>query len=57
MPDKAEKRYMITVIDYDAGNLHSVANALSAIGADYGVSRDPEDIRTGRGLFSQSRRL
>ena len=46
MPDKAEKRYMITVIDYDAGNLHSVANALSAIGADYGVSRDPEDIRT-----------
>lgn len=42
---------MITVIDYDAGNLHSVANALSAIGADYKVSRDPEDIRRADRIF------
>ena len=36
---------MITVIDYKMGNLHSVMNALSFIGADAVVSSDIADLR------------
>ena len=36
---------MITVIDYKMGNLHSVMNALSFIGADAIVSSDVADLR------------
>ena len=34
----------ITVVDYNAGNLTSVMNALKFIGADAKVSRDPDEI-------------
>ena len=34
----------ITVVDYNAGNLTSVMNALKYIGADAKVSRDPDEI-------------
>ncbi|MGB4861298.1 MAG: imidazole glycerol phosphate synthase subunit HisH [Tepidiformaceae bacterium] len=34
----------VVVIDYDAGNLRSVARALSHVGADPVVSADPDDI-------------
>ena len=34
----------ITVVDYNAGNLTSVMNALKFIGADAKVSRDPAEI-------------
>lgn len=36
---------MIAVIDYDAGNIRSVENALAALGFDHTVTRDPEVIR------------
>lgn len=35
---------MITVVDYDAGNLRSVETALEYLGASYRVSPDPADI-------------
>ncbi len=35
---------MIAVIDYGAGNLHSVKNALDFIGADSVVTSDPSEI-------------
>ncbi len=35
---------MITVIDYDTGNLRSVANALSRLGAEFCVTDDPKII-------------
>jgi glutamine amidotransferase len=34
----------VVVIDYDAGNLRSVARALAHVGADPVVSADPDDI-------------
>lgn len=37
---------MITVIDYDAGNLRSVETALEYVGARYRVSPDPGHIAT-----------
>lgn len=36
---------MIAVVDYDAGNLRSVANALERLGADYVITSEPEAIR------------
>lgn len=42
---------MIAVIDYGMGNLHSVANALSAIGAAYRISDDPALLRAADGLI------
>ena len=36
---------MIAVIDYDTGNLRSVANALGRLGAEFTVTDDPETIR------------
>lgn len=37
---------MIAIIDYDAGNLTSVARALAHIGAAHVVTRDPATIRS-----------
>ena len=42
---------MITIIDYGAGNLFSVQNALNYLGLDNRVSRDPADIRSASGLI------
>lgn len=36
---------MISILDYGAGNLRSVENALGAIGADYQLVRDSEGLR------------
>ncbi len=36
---------MIAIIDYDAGNIQSVVNALNALGLDNTVTGDPEVIR------------
>jgi glutamine amidotransferase len=35
---------MIAVVDYDAGNLRSVAKALESLGADVRVTGDPTDV-------------
>lgn len=34
----------ITILDYGMGNLHSAAKALSVVGADVLISREPKDI-------------
>lgn len=36
---------MIAVIDYDTGNLRSVANALGRLGAEYRITASPDEIR------------
>lgn len=36
---------MIAIIDYGAGNLHSVKNALEYLGADWVITRNPDEIR------------
>lgn len=36
---------MIAVIDYDTGNLRSVANTLGRLGAEYIITASPEQIR------------
>ncbi len=41
---------MIAVVDYGAGNLASVANALDRIGAPVEVTHDPEVIRAAQGV-------
>ena len=33
---------MIAIIDYDAGNIRSVENALIALGEEVVITRDPE---------------
>lgn len=35
---------MIALVDYGAGNLRSVANALEYVGAAYAVTADPEEV-------------
>ena len=35
----------VALIDYGAGNLHSVHNALKAVGADVSVTADPQIVR------------
>lgn len=42
---------MIAVVDYGAGNLASVANALDRIGAPVVVTRDPDEIRNADGVI------
>ncbi|MGQ9633422.1 MAG: imidazole glycerol phosphate synthase subunit HisH [Bryobacteraceae bacterium] len=39
---------MIAILDYGAGNLRSVENALAALGAEYCLVRDPEGLRAAR---------
>ena len=36
---------MIAIVDYKMGNLRSVENALSRLGAEYQVTSDPDEIR------------
>ena len=40
-----QRNAMITIIDYDTGNLRSVANALGRLGAEYRITADPAAIR------------
>ena len=42
---------MIAVIDYDAGNLFSVANALESLGLDYTFTADPAVIEKADGVI------
>ena len=42
---------MITIIDYDTGNLLSVTNALDRLGAEYTLSGDPAEIATAGKLL------
>ena len=35
---------MIAIIDYDAGNIRSVGNALQRLGAEYELTADPARI-------------
>ena len=42
---------MIAVVDYGAGNVQSVVNALEAIGADAVLTADGETIRSARGVI------
>lgn len=52
---------MITIIDYEAGNLKSICNMLSYLGEDYQISSDPSEIEKaeriifpGQGHFAQA---
>lgn len=52
---------MITIIDYEAGNLKSICNMLDFLGVKYQVSSDPKEIELaqsiifpGQGHFAQS---
>ncbi len=42
---------MIAVVDYGAGNVQSVVNALEAVGADAVLTADPEVIRSAAGVI------
>ncbi len=42
---------MIVVVDYGAGNVQSVVNALEAIGADAMLTNDPHAISTAEGVI------
>jgi imidazole glycerol-phosphate synthase subunit HisH len=42
---------MIAVVDYGAGNLASVANALNRIGAPVKVTHDPDEIHSADGVI------
>ena len=42
---------MIVVVDYGAGNVQSVVNALEAIGADAMLTNDPHAISTAKGVI------
>lgn len=42
---------MITIIDYGAGNLHSVKNALEYLGADCKITSDPSEILSADGVI------
>src|SRR5258706_13261196 len=42
---------MIAVIDYGAGNLRSVANALDVLGAKYRLARAPQDLEESRAIL------
>lgn len=52
---------MITIIDYEAGNLKSICNMLDFLGEKYQISSDPKEIETakkiifpGQGHFAQA---
>lgn len=52
---------MITIIDYEAGNLKSICNMLDSLGEEYIISSDPKEIETaqriifpGQGHFEQA---
>jgi glutamine amidotransferase len=41
---------MITIIDYGSGNLKSISNGFTKIGAEVKISSDPQDMRDCEGL-------
>lgn len=41
----------VVIIDYELGNVRSVANALQALGAEVKISRDPDELRAAGGLI------
>lgn len=41
----------VVIINYELGNVRSVANALHALGADVKISRDPDELRAAGGLI------
>lgn len=52
---------MITIIDYEAGNLKSICNMLDSLGQEYEISSNPEEIAAakriifpGQGHFAQA---
>lgn len=52
---------MITIVDYEAGNLKSICNMLNFLNEDYKISSNPEEIAVaekiifpGQGHFAQS---
>jgi imidazole glycerol phosphate synthase glutamine amidotransferase subunit len=52
---------MITIIDYEAGNLKSICNMLDFLGEDYQISSNPKEIESaeriifpGQGHFAQA---
>lgn len=52
---------MITIINYEAGNLKSICNMLDSLGEEYKISSDPKEIETaeriifpGQGHFEQA---
>lgn len=52
---------MITIIDYEAGNLKSICNILDSLGQEYEISSNPEQIAAakriifpGQGHFAQA---
>ncbi len=42
---------MISIIDYGAGNLRSVQNTLDELGAEYGLVRDPQELRSATSII------
>ena len=42
---------MIAIIDYGMGNLHSVYNALQAIGTQAEITSDPERLKQADGII------
>lgn len=53
---------MITIIDYEAGNLKSICNMLNFLGEEYRISSDKDEIETaeriifpGQGHFAQAK--
>lgn len=42
---------MIAIIDYGAGNLHSVYNALQKIGCDCKITKEKEDLQKADGII------
>ena len=44
-PNGSVLKQQVALIDYGAGNLHSVENALRKVGADVTVTADPDVLR------------
>ena len=42
---------MIAVVDYESGNIGSVANALKRLGAEFSLTSDPKIIRSAAGVI------
>jgi|APSaa5957512493_1039668.scaffolds.fasta_scaffold26856_2 imidazole glycerol-phosphate synthase subunit HisH len=42
---------MITIVDYDRGNLFSLSQAMRSLGADFEVSGDPKNVRRAKKLL------
>jgi len=42
---------MIAIIDYGAGNLRSVVNALTTLGYQPGITSNPDDLRNAQAVI------